>query len=168
MINRALPTSDVDGLRIASERCARSQKNPVAASMTLSTTGSADEVRQMIEGRLADMGKDPRHVQVLIPEAEGAHLQLQDVDSVFLDVAPEEDEHEHGRESSPERSEWNEEEEVVQLQLALQEAQSLSKTVQDEVSVLTSQLEKKRKKVKEMWYKNCDQLMRYLPLRMKR
>ena len=131
----------------------------IAASMTLPTTGSADEVRQMIKGRLADMGKDPRHVQVLIPEAEGAHLQLQDVDGVFLDVAPEEDE--HGRESSPEGSERGGEEEVAQLQLALREAQSLSKTLQDEVSVLKSQLEKERKKVKEMWYKNCDQLREF-------
>ena len=41
----------------------------MAASMTLPTTGSANELRQMIEGRLADMGTDPRHVQVLVPEA---------------------------------------------------------------------------------------------------
>ena len=115
----------------------------IVASMTLPTTGSADEVQQMIEGRLADMGKDPRHVQVLISEAESAHLQLQDVDGVFLDVAPQEDE--HGRESSPEGSERGGEEEVAQLQLALREAQSLSKTLQDEVSVLKSQLEKERK-----------------------
>ena len=48
----------------------------IAAAMTLPTSGSADEVRQMIERRLADMGKDPRHVQELVPGAEGAHLLL--------------------------------------------------------------------------------------------
>ena len=128
----------------------------IAASMTLPTTGSSDELRQMIEGRLEDMGKDPRHVQVLVPEAGGAHLQLQDADGVFLDVAPEEEE--HGGEITRTGSEGSEEDEVAQLQSALREAQNLNKTLQDEVSLLKSQLENERKRVKEMWYKNCDQL----------
>ena len=93
----------------------------------------------MIEGRLADMGKDPRHVQVLVPEAEGAHLQLQDADGVFLDVLPEEDEND--REVTPSSSKGGEEEEIVQLQSALHEAQSLNKMLQDKVSLLKSQLE---------------------------
>ena len=46
------------------------------------------------------MGKDPRYVQVLVLEA---HLQLQDADGVFLDVLPEEDEHD--REVTPSGSE---------------------------------------------------------------
>ena len=33
----------------------------IASSMTLPTTGSANEMRQMVEGRLADMGRNPRH-----------------------------------------------------------------------------------------------------------
>ena len=127
--------------------------------MTLPTTGSADDLRQMVEGRLADMGKDPRHVQMLVPEAEGAHLQLLDADGVFLDVLPEEEEHD--REVTPSSSERGEEEEIAQLQSALHEAQSLNKTLQDEVSLLKSQLENEWKKVREMWYKNCDQLCEF-------
>ena len=109
----------------------------IAASMTLPTTGSADEIRQMIEGRLADMGRNPRHVQVLVPEDESAPLQLQDADGVFLDVAPGEDEHSRG--ASPEGSERGEDE-VAQLRSALHEAQSLNKALQEEVSSLKSQL----------------------------
>ena len=131
----------------------------IAASMTLPTTGSADEIRQMIEGRLADMGRNPRHVQVLVPEDESAHLQLQDADGVFLDVAPGEGEHSRG--TSPEGSERGEEDEITQLRSALHEAQSLNKTLQDELSSLKSQLENEQKKVKEMWYKNCDQLLEF-------
>ena len=36
----------------------------IAASVTLPTTGSADEIQQMIEGRLSDLGTDLMHVQV--------------------------------------------------------------------------------------------------------
>ena len=130
----------------------------IAASMTLPTIGSADEIRQMIEGRLADMGRNPRHVQVLVPEDESAPLQLQDADGVFLDVVPGEDEHSRG--TSPEGSERGEDE-VAQLRSALHEAQSLNKALQEEVSSLKSQLENEQKKVKEMWYKNCDQLLEF-------
>ena len=78
-------------------------------------------------------------MQVLVPEAEGAHLQLQDADGVFLDVAPEEEE--HGGEITRTGSERSEEDEVAQLQSALREAQNLNKMLQDEVSLLKSQLE---------------------------
>ena len=45
----------------------------------------------MSEGRLADMGKDLRDVQVLVLKNEDVHLHLQDDDGVFLDIASEED-----------------------------------------------------------------------------
>ena len=65
----------------------------IAASMFLPTSGSADKVRQMIEGRLTEMDKEPRHVQVFVLETEegGVHLQLTDADGLFLDVQPEEE-----------------------------------------------------------------------------
>ena len=105
--------------------------------MTVPTTGSANEIRLMIEGRLADI-KNSRHVhvQVLVLEGESAHLQLQDADCVFLDVAPEEDECSRG--TSPEGSEQGEVDEVAQLQSALHEAQ-------DELSSLKYQLENEKK-----------------------
>ena len=96
---------------------------------------------------------------MLVPDAEGAHLQLQDADGVFLDVKLEEDEHEG--DSSPEGSERGEEENIAELQSALREAQNLNQTLQDEVSLLKSQLDQERKRVKEMWYKNCDQLREF-------
>ena len=46
----------------------------IAVSMIVPIAGCANEVQQMIEERLADMGMDPGYVQVLVPEAEGAHL----------------------------------------------------------------------------------------------
>ena len=65
----------------------------------------------MIEGRLMDIRRNLRHVHVLVPEDESAHLQLQDVDGIFLDVAPGEDERTRG--TSPEGSEQGEDEITV-------------------------------------------------------
>ena len=47
--------------------------------MFLPTSGSADDVLQMIEGRLTEMGKKPLHVQALVLNAgenNCEHLQL--------------------------------------------------------------------------------------------
>ena len=61
--------------------------------MSLPTSGSADEVRQVVEGQLTEMDKEPRNVQVLVLQTDegGIRIQLMDVDSPFLDIKPEEE-----------------------------------------------------------------------------
>ena len=44
----------------------------IAEHMGLPTRASADEIRQLIEGKLAEEGREPRNVQVVVREsAEG-------------------------------------------------------------------------------------------------
>ena len=63
----------------------------LAAALQLPTKASATDLLQIIEGKLREMEHEPQNVQVVVKEAdvgESAHLQLQDVEGVFLEAAP--------------------------------------------------------------------------------
>ena len=64
----------------------------LAKGLEIPTAGSAEEIRQLIEGKLGEMERDPKNIQVLIQEGEhGVRVCLQDADGVFLEVEPETD-----------------------------------------------------------------------------
>lgn len=49
---------------------------------------SSDDVRQMIEGKLQEIGREPANVQVIVQQESGGsrvHLSLQDAEGVFLE-----------------------------------------------------------------------------------
>jgi hypothetical protein len=60
----------------------------IAHAMSLPTSAPADELRQLIDGKLIAMGKEPRNVQVLVMGTErgGEHPALQDEDGIFVDA----------------------------------------------------------------------------------
>ena len=61
----------------------------LARGLEIPSTSSRDELRTMIEGKLGDLGHDPRNTQVVLQEAEtGMNVILQDADGVFLIVKP--------------------------------------------------------------------------------
>ena len=148
-------------LPLGSRRLKAIHVKQIAASLSLPTTGSTDEVRLIVEGRLVDMGKEPQHVQVVMCGTKGSHLQLRDVDGVFLDVLPEEEgkedsEGDGGGHSSGE-SAGSEDDDVAEVRLALQHAHNLNRSLQEEVSSLKEQLGREKCRVKEMWHENCEQ-----------
>ena len=57
--------------------------------MELPVSVPGDQLRQMIDGKLIAMEKEPRNVQVLMMEAESGEesLSLQDEGGVFAEVA---------------------------------------------------------------------------------
>ena len=57
----------------------------IARAMELPTKGSVAETRQMIKGKLSDIGREPTNVQVVIEEDEGGaeFVSLMDVSGVF-------------------------------------------------------------------------------------
>ena len=65
----------------------------IAKAIGLPTKGTSDETRVMIDGKLAEMGRDSHNVQVIMardPRGQET-LTLRDVDGVFVDTgAPEE------------------------------------------------------------------------------
>jgi len=57
--------------------------------LDIPTGASGDELQQLIDEKLGDMGHDPWNTQALLQEAEnGVSVSLQDMDGVFLTVEP--------------------------------------------------------------------------------
>lgn len=88
-------------LPLNSRRLVAEHVKAIATSMGLSTRASTDEVRQMVDGRLSEDGREPRNVQVVVQEPrEGTdseivvHLFLVDETGVFEEIVVE---REHAR-----------------------------------------------------------------------
>ena len=59
----------------------------IAKVIGLPTAGTAEETRVMIDGRLTEMGRDPRNVQVVVRSGpHGETLSLRDVEGTFVDA----------------------------------------------------------------------------------
>ena len=159
-----LPPAISKPLPLNSKRLKVACMKRIVASMSLPTSGSADNVRQMIEGRLTEMSKELQHVQVLVSRESGhIHLQLQDADGPFLDVEPEEEQ------TVSSTHDNDEQEEEQDLESALQESRELAAQLREEVSALMAQLERERGRVKEVIVvTSYESLMKPLKVRMRR
>ena len=117
----------------------------------------------MIEGKLGDLGHDPRNTQVVLQEAEtGVNIGLQDADGVFLivkllvadlgkhDDPPGETVDDTGDETGV----------VDELRAALREAQEQQAVRDREIARLQEQLEKEER-YKKLWSLNCAQLAEF-------
>ena len=61
----------------------------IAEELELTSTASAEETRQFIEGKLLEMGKEPLNVQIELKlKEQGGFILLRDFDKVFLEVEP--------------------------------------------------------------------------------
>ena len=63
----------------------------LAEKLGLPTRAATEELRQLIEGKLADMGREPKNVQVILKEPEEGteeemFLFLVDADGVFAET----------------------------------------------------------------------------------
>ena len=70
----------------------------IAKALGLPTTGTSDETRVMIDGKLEEMGRDSRNVQVILKRDDRGKetLSLKDVDGVLVNVATPEERDEVG------------------------------------------------------------------------
>ena len=177
-------------LPLNSKRLKTTQLQRLARALSLPTSASGDELRLMIDGKLGEMEKEPRNVQVVISEAErGAErLSLWDDDGSFLDVDPESpdgDGSEKETESAATVGELQaaldhalEENaqlrvELQQQQTALEEERSQTEALKKEnerleetttltrVSELEGELKRERDKMKSVWRMQCEQLAQY-------
>ena len=65
----------------------------ITGVLELPSSGSADQLRQIVDAKLDEMHKEPKNVQVIVYSGDkGAPvwLELQDEDGTFLEVPPEE------------------------------------------------------------------------------
>ena len=158
---RALPSPTISKpLLLNSKQLNVKYMKWIVALMSLPTSGSADNICQMIKGWLTEMSKEPQHVQVLVTGESGhIHLQLQDADGPFLDVEPGEEQTEKDDGSSTHNDDKCDEEQ--DLESALQESRELATQLQEEMSALKAQLEQERERVKEVWHNSCNQLREF-------
>jgi len=90
-----------------SARLTAGQLCSLRTELGVPTSGLVGDLRLMIEGKITDLGRDPRNVQVALSrDADDRSFTLSDHEGIFLTVNPEEHNdsggstHEH--ESSPE------------------------------------------------------------------
>ena len=93
-----------------------------------------DDVRQLIDGKLGEMGHNPRNTRAILEEGDsGTSISLQDADRVFLPPAPMELE----RSRTPsETGEGGSAGELADLREALCEATDRQGALQEEVAKL--------------------------------
>ena len=74
----------------------------IVKSLELPTSAAFADLRQMVEGRLAEGDRDPRNVEVILAESDsGLTIYLRDAEGDFLKISPEE---ERGLDGSPRRA----------------------------------------------------------------
>ena len=75
-------------LPLNSRRLTVANLRKIAHCMSLPVSVPGTELRQLIDGKLIGMGKEPRNVQVVIVETESGveRLSLQDEEGIFVDA----------------------------------------------------------------------------------
>ena len=65
----------------------------LAAALQIPTSGSTEDVRQLVDAKITESGHEPMKVQVRVHKTDkGATLILEDADGTFLRAEPQEDE----------------------------------------------------------------------------
>ena len=59
----------------------------IAQALELPTTSSSDEIRTLVDGKLTELGREPRNTQVQV-QASGM-IELVDAEGVFLQIEEE-------------------------------------------------------------------------------
>ena len=134
----------------------------LARGLEIPTSSSGDDLRTLIEGKLGEMGHDPRNTQAVLQEAEtGINISLQDAEGVFLTVKPITVEL-GGLDDPPgETADEASAESVDELRAALREAKEQQAARELEVTKLHEQLEKEKERYRKLWSLNCAQLAEF-------
>ena len=159
----------------------------IAKAMRLPTRGTVEETRLIIEGRLREMEREPRNVQVMVgvDEGGGEIVSLRDVSGVFLEARGATDEAEReggGADGDAEEYGDTEREERESVSPSVHDDVSLAdeltasrvlngeltarneelvtqvSSLRDTVSELTEKLAGETERVNEMWRMNCAQV----------
>ena len=146
-------------LPLNSKRLTGAVLRQIARGLGVPGTASADEVRQVVEGKLGELGRDPRNTQVCWVEVEeGLKVTLKDADGVFLEVEPEE----NGAQEEVEEEQVNVEAgDVDALRQELEEAKAAQLSLEAELTTLRQKYEREKAKAKDLWSVNCAQLAEF-------
>ena len=152
-------------LPLKSKRLTGSMVQQIAKSMGLPTSASLEDTRQILEGKIGEMEREPRNVQVVLQDVEGGmHITLQDADGIFLEIEPEKIDEEltdPGTEMSQEEDGEREEGgETETLHQELAEANEHIEELNAEVRSLKEGVEREKARAQELWRTSCEQFIR--------
>ena len=146
-------------LPLNSKRLTGAVLRQIARGLGVPGTASADEVRQVVEGKLGELGRDPRNTQVCWVEVEdGLKVTLKDADGVFLEVEPEES---GAQEEEEEEQVEVEAGDVDALRQELEEVKAARASLEAELTTLRQKYEREKAKAKDLWSVNCAQLAEF-------
>ena len=141
-----------------SKRLKATNLKRIAQALELPTSSSVDEVRTLVDGRLTELGREPRNTQVHVQKS--GVIELVDAEGVFLqieeDLPPLPLTSEESESDSPE-----DEADLQALKKALFDVEANRDALQEEVTRLTAEVEKLSKQCKELWNLNCSQMAEF-------
>ena len=128
-----------------SKRLMKTYLSRINEKLELPAKASTEEMRQIIEGKLWEMGKKPHNVQVEVAVREqGEFIFLRDVDEVFLEVRPHvvvlRKDHSAPESSKEQVTKGETPDDSESLCTALAKAQSQNEALADEVKRLREEL----------------------------
>lgn len=137
-----------------SKRLTAAHLRRLATAVGVPATAAGDEVRTMVEGKMAELGREPQNVQVVLGATPLDAFSLLDADGPFLTVEAEEEAPEEER---PELSDAESERSEGELQGLREELEA----VRAENEGLREQLDHEKMRVREVWRTNCQCLAEY-------
>lgn len=148
-------------LPLNSKRLKAGHIKRLATALDLPTAASAEELRQIIDGQLAEEGRETQNIQVVLSGADpSAEFSLEDEGGRFLTVPQREEEEEvHEEPQGP-----GEEEEGQGLGDLRQELEALAEeneALKAEVRGLERKLSEEKARFRNLWRTNCQCLAEY-------
>ena len=150
-------------LPLNSKRLTSNYLRRLAAQLELPTSASVDDLRQMVDGKLTDEGRDVMNVQVILQGTDSrCEFTLEDEDGQFLTVpAAEQDEHDAELPSELGEHGQSEDENEDQQRGEVEGLQEENQSLRDEVSALQQKLEDEKTRFRDLWRTNCKCLAEY-------
>ena len=146
-VTRAPTLSRERPLSLNSRKVTKPVLRQLATALELPGNGTIEETRQMIEGKLTEMEREPRHVQVILIHVEGGvDIVLEDAEGPFLEtrLLEETEREEEGRDGGEPGDADPEEEDPEATRRALQECREVNAALQTQVEELSVSLNKSK------------------------
>lgn len=125
----------------------------LASSIGVPADAAGEEVRQMIDEKLIEMGQEPCNVQVILGETSRDEFRLQDMSGIILMVEVEDT----ADEQSSEKEDGDKASMLAEMQALCEELES----VKLQNATLKDQLEVEKQKMRDLWRTNCQCLSEY-------
>ena len=152
-------------LPLNTSRITAGQLRRLSTALGLTSSGSIDDLRLVIEGNITELGREPCNVQALFEEHRSdTAFTLVDDSGEFLTVSAvgvELPELLEDTEGNSDRENESSESELGSLRLSVTAITTERDTLLRELQTVKQDLEIKKARVKELWRMNCERLSEY-------